>query len=177
MTKEIRKNLIKLPKEVYQEIEKYVDINNLLDTTLALINIKKEIKKWKLIKFFSYKFYIDVDFREKIISKIYKTDKQLYLDLSNLNLYNRENIIDMNTLTNVHTLNLDSCENITDVSALKNVHTLDLGYCKNIITLQSIKFLLIWESFSENTNIFELDFKFLKNRIDLIREELMMRCR
>ena len=127
-------------------IQKFIDIKNLLDTSKKFNNIKKNIYLWKLNRMYSYKYYYDNIFRNKIHDKITNI-KQIYkLDFTNsdisdvsiiknthiLILYGCFNIKNVDALGNVYELDLSYCENIVDVSKLKNVHTLDLSECINV---------------------------------------------
>ena len=71
-------------------------------------------------------------------------------------------------------------ENINAISILeKNLDKVNWNVLsKNANAINILKDNLdkiSWDNLSENENIFELDLKFLKNRMDIIREELMMK--
>ena len=123
----VSKNIFnKLPKELFKEIQKYVNINNLLNITNLPEDIKKELYFWNLSKKYSLKFYKDLKFREIIISKMYNTKKQLQI---NLNYYN---LTDISKLGNIYLLDLSDSYKLRDVSVLGIVHTLVFSDCKNI---------------------------------------------
>jgi len=91
-------------------------------------------------------YYDDILFRNKVLSKIFYPNKQLYLDL----IY-CQNITGISTLFFIKSrdknknfyfacsyFRLSYCDNITDVSALGNVNTFDLNYCYNIIDVNEL---------------------------------------
>ena len=84
------------------ELKKYIDITNLLNTTITLKHIKKKIIHRKLNKKYSLKYYNNSDFQILVKNSI----ENPYLQL---------------------TLRLIQCNQITDVSALGNVHALYLS--------------------------------------------------
>ena len=89
--------MLNFPVSIFNKINEFENIKNLLNTSKKLNDVKKEIRYIKLDRIDSYKYYIDLNFREEINSKICNPNKQL-------------------------SLNLSDCDNITDTSALGNVH-------------------------------------------------------
>jgi hypothetical protein len=78
-------------------------------------------------------YHDDGSFRERILSLMLDTRKQL-----SLNLRNCSNITDVSGLSGVHTLRLSRCSKITDVSALGGVHTLHLSGCSKITDVSAL---------------------------------------
>jgi hypothetical protein len=89
--------------------------NTLFDTNKSLEYMK--LKYYKLNKKYSFEYYNNIDFKNKIDSKILLKNKQLSLNLSFCN------ITDISMLGELHTLNLCVCENIIDISMLGNLKT------------------------------------------------------
>ena len=108
--------------DLFRYINKYINLRSLCDTCLLLATLKKYII-YKLNSQYSLMYYDDILFRNIVLNKIFNSNKQLHLDLSNC-----KNIIDVSILGNVHTLNLKDCINILDVSELGNVNNLNLKY-------------------------------------------------
>jgi hypothetical protein len=104
----------------------------------------------KLNDDYSFMYYDDISFRNRVLSKIFNPYKQLHLDLSWC-----LNIEDVSSLGNVHTLNLRLCDNIEDVSALGKVHNLNLSYCDNITDVSALGY------------VHNLDLSGIKNITDL----------
>lgn len=94
------------------------DINNLLSVSrnFKLLNMAKFY--WRLKYEYSWKYYIDNSFKSNLNSLI--TDKIPHLSL---NLSQRMELIDVNTLNNIYALDLSRCFNLINVTALSNVHT------------------------------------------------------
>ena len=128
----------KLPIEIFNYINEYTNINNLLLSCKSFEQFKKKLYYWKLTKEYSKKFYYNIDFhninfRKKILSKMFDSKKQLSLNLSACN-----GITDVSTLSDVHALNLSWCYNIIDISALSGVHTLNLSFCNRITDVSAL---------------------------------------
>ena len=112
--------------DLFRYINEYTDLRSLCDTSVLFASLKQYIT-YKLNDDYSFMYYDDISFRNRVLSKIFNPYKQLHLDLSWC-----LNIEDVSSLGNVHTLNLRLCDNIEDVSALGKVHNLNLSLCKNI---------------------------------------------
>ena len=108
--------------DLFRYINEYTDLRSLCDTSVLFASLKQYIN-YKLNDDYSFMYYDDISFRNRVLSKIYNPYKQLRLDL------NWCNMSDVSTLGNVHTLNLSLCYNIKDVSALGHVYNLDLSWC------------------------------------------------
>jgi hypothetical protein len=119
--------------DLFRVINEYTDLRNLCDACKLLSTLKTYIT-YKLTKEYSFMYYDDVLFRNRVLNKICNPYKQLYLNLSDCDITDVSDcdITDVSALGNVHTLNLSLCDNITDVSALGNVTSLNLNCCKNI---------------------------------------------
>jgi hypothetical protein len=130
--------------DLFRYINEYTDLRSLCDTCLLFTTLKKYIN-YKLNKKYSLLYYNDILFRNRVLNKIFNSNKQLHLKLSccdyitdvsvlcnihTLDLSSCVNLFDVSVLKNIHTLKLSNCKKITDVSALENVHTLDLSFCK-----------------------------------------------
>ena len=112
--------------DLFRVINTYTDLRSLCDTCTVLSTLKKYIF-YLFNKKYSFMYYDDISFRNRVLNKIFNPNKQLHLQLSNSSY----RITDVSALGNVHTLNLCDCE-IEDVSMLGNVHTLDLCLCTGI---------------------------------------------
>ena len=92
--------------DLFRYINEYTELRSLCDTSVSFATLKQYIH-YKLNDNYSFMYYDDISFRNRVLSKIYNPYKQLRLDLSWCNMS------DVSTLGNVHTLNLSHC-NITD---------------------------------------------------------------
>ena len=137
--------------QFFKHINEYIELQRVCDTCTKIFNLKKYVN-YRLTKEFSLKYYVDEKFRSDLVKKISNPGKQLYLDLSE-----RDDVIDVSVLENVHYLDFSGCKNITDISPLKNVHTLMFCGCKqitvaNINTLKNVNTM-----FFSLTNITDMD--------------------
>jgi hypothetical protein len=121
------------PEEIFQIIGNYTNINNLLNSTAKLNNVKKKLFYWKLNRQFSIKYYQNEIFREELLVKMNDINKQLSLILA---YYHKD--IDVSILANIHTLDLSNC-NIKDVSLLKNAYKLKLSCCQKIEDISALE--------------------------------------
>ena len=118
--------------DLFSIINEYIDLRSLCDICRLFATLKKYIN-YKLNRQYSLMYYDDILFRNKVLSKIFNSLKQLHLDLNGC-----DNITDVSALGNVHTLNLCYCNKITDVSALGHVHTLNLSGCNKITDVSKL---------------------------------------
>lgn len=152
-------------QQLFRYINEYVSFMFLCDTCTILSNLKKYII-YKLNRIHSLKYYDNVLFRNLVKSKMDRTSKQLYLNLScsvsitdvsflddvfSINLSNCKNISDVSNLGKVSILDL-SCTNVSDVSALGGVFKLILRHCKNISNVSNLGKVHILD-LSDNHNI------------------------
>lgn len=112
---------------IFQELQQFININNLLCSTIQFKEYKKKLFYWKLNKTHSILYYYDNDFYKYLNSIILYRNKQLSISLDGY-----KSIKNVQRLGNVHTLNLSYCDNLTDVSCLGNVHSLNLSFCYKI---------------------------------------------
>ena len=138
---------------IFQELNEFININKLLNTTKQFKEYKTKLFYWKLNKDHSFKYCNDICFHNCINSYILCRNKQLSINMSenrtsgnhlNFNLYlNNENSEKLRRIGNVHSLNLNLCD-ITDESLshidLYNVHTLKLSWCDRI-TDEGLRYL------------------------------------
>jgi len=109
-----------LPNELFNYINEFTSINNLIKTCKFFYQFKKNLYYWKLTIEYSKKFYYNIEnFREKINLLITDSNKQLSINFCFRLRY-------------IHKLNLSACSNITYVSMLGNVHILNLSACYDI---------------------------------------------
>ena len=107
-------SILHLPQDLYSCIQEYTNINPLLNTTKKLSDVKYELHYWKLNKEYSLKYYDCGEFRNRINSIMYRTLKQLSLNLNALNA------IDVSALGNIHSLCYYASIHITDESMFEN---------------------------------------------------------
>jgi hypothetical protein len=129
-----RLTLTSLPEDIYFCIQEFTSINDLLNTSRQLDDIKYRLFYWRLNKSFSQRFYSSVEFRVRLMCcLVHDSSKQV-----SLNFIGCGNVSDVSALGNVHTLNLSYCDNVSDVSALGHVHTLYLSYCRNVSDVSAL---------------------------------------
>ena len=128
-----RANLTHLSADILRLVVDFSnDGNSLTATNRYFYNIRRQ---WylKLNKAYSLKYYDDEAFRTLVHSRVENPSKLL-----SLNLFDCNNITDVNALCGVHALDLFNCQNITDVSALGNIHTLTLSRCHKITDVSAL---------------------------------------
>ena len=81
----------------------------------------------------SLRFYVDDDFRQRVVMRVRDTEKRLCLDLSGYDI-----VKDVSCLSDLHELRLIDCENVTDVSPLRNIHILHLNGCQGVTNVSSL---------------------------------------
>lgn len=144
-----KKSFIKLlPIDLLMIIFEYDELDSLFSSTNFFDEFKNSNCSLKLSKKYSGQYTSNVLFRNKV--NLFLKNRKLFLNLINykgkiifgdvygLNLSCYDQIVDLNTLKNIHTLNLSGCDKIVDVSALKDVHTLDLSWCNSITDVSSL---------------------------------------
>ena len=137
--------ITELSIDIIGKLQEFTNINNLLLSCNNFQKIKKYLYYWKLTKEYSKIYYMDANFRKKIIAKMFNSKKQLYVDLS-FDLYARYNntesyqyVSDVTVLNNLHTLILSGCIKIRDISPLNNIYKLILIECSGITDVSSLK--------------------------------------
>ena len=84
--------------DLFRYINEYINLRSLCDTCSLFATFKKYIN-YKLNSQYSLMYHDDILFRKIVLPKIFNPYKQLYLDLSYLNL---KKIINVSVLGNVH---------------------------------------------------------------------------
>ena len=67
--------------DLFRYINEYTDLRSLCDTSVLFASLKQYIN-YKLNDNYSFMYYDDISFRNRVLSKIYNPYKQLRLDLS-----------------------------------------------------------------------------------------------
>ena len=147
----------------------YLDISNNFNLKLNI----EDSSKLEYLLYSSSNIYSNSIFNNNISS---------FKNISNINISNCNNIIDISILSNVKELNISKCYNIKDISSLKNVKSLNICYCygiEDITSLKNIKYLYAVgciniskiPKFSKNLNVIYLSTGYLidcRNFIDCI---------
>ena len=129
--------------DILEILRGFIGIKPLLDTSLQFKEYKKKYFYWNLNESYSFRYYSNINFYNRINSLVFDGKTQIKVSLQR----NPESITDegIKNLDNIHTLYLTCCDGITDdglkyISENGNIHTLKLTHCRNI-TDAGIKYL------------------------------------
>lgn len=140
-------NITYLSNDILSLLIAYIGNDRFLDISAKLYNEKKHLRYISLKRKKSIKYYLDEDYRRKILTLIDNPLKQLSLYLCCCN------IKDVSPLANVHSLNLSGCNEIIDISSLENIYSLNLTSCKKIRDVSKLR----------NVHILNLSFTNIKD--------------
>jgi hypothetical protein len=111
-----------LPIDIFNIINKYTNINKLLNTTKKLDDVKHKIFVWKLTITTTAKYYKKCNFSERVNKKMFNPRKQLTLNFACCD----DIKIAPNRLDNISTLNLYYSKYIKNIYELKNIGVINL---------------------------------------------------
>jgi hypothetical protein len=155
------KHLFSLPRDIFSIIQFcFVDPGdsmvphfmkqswkNLMNTSKFFAEIRKETLIWRLNGSVSMKYLTDSLFRDQILSKMARKEKQLCLQLTDVDFTDPTLVENICHLSSLFTLTFQDC-NIMDLKDFRNIYCMSILECNDLKEItyldEKVKLLLIY---------------------------------